>query len=229
MLIGIIVLIIGIVLLVNELNLGFQIDFDMVWSIILIVVALYYMAKSRKVSLWTLIVLFIGTWSLLEYLDVVTAKVENLFWPIVVIIAGLSIVFSKMTWRRKLKDLTKFEVGKDGRLIYSGIFGGTSEKLQTNDFKGAVVNSVFGAVDLNIKRAKIKEDVIIDVNSIFGGTNIIVSDNYNIKLNSVALFGGNSNDTGISFDENRKTIYINCVSIFGGTEIKLKGDVKDED
>ena len=73
---------------------------------------------------------------------------------------------------------------------------------------------------LNLKEATINKDQIINVNAIFGGVDIIVPQNVNIKVKSTPIFGGTSNKVKTVFNENLPTIYINSVTMFGGVDIK---------
>ena len=56
----------------------------------------------------------------------------------------------------------------------------------------------------------------------FGGIDILVPENVNVKLNSSCIFGGVSNKASVY--ENAPTIYINGVCLFGGVDIKEKAE-----
>lgn len=73
---------------------------------------------------------------------------------------------------------------------------------------------------LNLRNCKIKEDVVINSTSIFGGVDILVPDDINIKLISTNIFGGVDNKVKREVNPKFKTIYINATNIFGGTDIK---------
>ena len=61
---------------------------------------------------------------------------------------------------------------------------------------------------------------MINAYSIFGATTLLVPSNYNVKVNSTAILGGNDNKVQSANDDNQTTIYINCLSVLGGCEIK---------
>ena len=222
MFIGILIIFIGIIALVNEMNLGFQIEYDLIWPMMLIIFSVYMMIKNKRFSFWYSVFGFIGIWYSLYYFDIVTANLENYFWPIILIILGCAIISNKASWNKKVVDLSKTCAieGKDGRLNFNGIFGGVTERIRNNDFKGCIVNAIFGGAELDLRDVKIKDNVVIDANSIFGGIDLIMPEDYNVVVNSFAVFGGNDNKINRAFDEKKKTIYINCVSIFGGADIK---------
>lgn len=69
--------------------------------------------------------------------------------------------------------------------------------------------------------AKLEKESVVNASSIFGGTEIYVPENVNIKIKSSSIFGGVSDKRkNTSQDEKNKTIYINATCIFGGVEIK---------
>jgi len=222
MFIGILIIFIGLIALINEMNLGFQIEYDLVWPMLMIIFSVYMMIKNKKFSFWYSIMGFIGAWYVLYYFDIITASLENYFWPVVLIILGFAIIANKASWNKKVSEIssTCATKGKDGRLNFNGVFGGVTERVKNNDFKGCIANAIFGGVELDLRDIKIKDDAIIDANSIFGGVDLVMPEDYNVVVNSFAVFGGNDNKIDRKFDDSKKTIYINCVSIFGGAEIK---------
>lgn len=216
MFIGLIVLIVGLLLLVQAIVPDFSVNFGIVWPIILILIPINEVIKRKKLDLFMGIVLFIGIWFLLLNLGILSDIYTDIFWPIVIIIVGLSLIFNTF----KIKKINK-RVNTKGVASYYGVFSGSEEKVSTNDFRGTNIYAIFGGVDLDLREAEIKaNEIVINVYSIFGGTELLVPDGYNIVVNSTAIFGGNDNKTKNTFKEGNKTIYINCISAFGGTEVK---------
>ena len=70
-----------------------------------------------------------------------------------------------------------------------------------------------------MREAKIKEDVVINTSAIFGGIDIIVADDVNIKIKSNSIFGGVNNKKKNNTDK-KYTIYVNASCLFGGVDIK---------
>ena len=65
----------------------------------------------------------------------------------------------------------------------------------------------------------IEKEAVIYASSIFGGIEIFVPSDVNVKVKSTAIFGGTSNKV-INQKENEKTIYIESFCMFGGVDIK---------
>ena len=85
-------------------------------------------------------------------------------------------------------------------------------------FEGAEFTAIFGAVKCDLRNAIIERDCVIQASAIFGGIDILVPDNINVKVSSNSIFGGTSNRTGVHKDV--PTIYVSGTCVFGGIEIK---------
>ena len=66
----------------------------------------------------------------------------------------------------------------------------------------------------------VKEDVVINATSVFGGIDIFAPDDVKVKIKSNSIFGGVSNKKDTDVTDKSKTIYINATCIFGGVEVK---------
>jgi len=218
MILGIIILIIGILVLINVLNPDFAIDYSLVWPSALILLCLYSVYKNRRLDTTPGIGLFLGILILGVNLGIWDSSAYKLIFPGILIVLGITIIVSSIRFKnnRKLKK----EITKNGILTYTGILAGIEEKVTQKEFKGANIYSVFGGVDLDLRNIELKEDITINAYSIFGGTTLLVPSNYNIKVNSSAILGGNENKSNNKENSKQKTIYINCLSVFGGCEIK---------
>ena len=97
---------------------------------------------------------------------------------------------------------------------------------QTIDFTDeeitvAKIGAVFGGAKCNLMDAKIKDGSRLDLFCAFGGADIIVPENVNVKVNTFCLFGGISDKRVIKpVDKDGVTLTINGFCIFGGADIK---------
>lgn len=218
MLFGLMIVVIGFLYLMEAVLPGFKVDAEIVWPILIIGFSLNTLLKRKKLDMFSSVVLFIGLWFLLLNLGCIPSCLEGIFWPILVIIAGLSIMLSALGFESKVRKLGT--VSSKGNTTYTGVFSGVEEKVKTKDFKGTTIYAVFGGVDLDLRDIEIKGDVVITVYCAFGGATILMPKQYNIVMNSNAIFGGNENKCDVEYHEKGKTIYVNCTSVFGGTELK---------
>lgn len=214
MFIGLIFILIGTLFLISIIAPEFSIDFSYLIPLVLMASSLYYIIKGKKFTLANTTVLYLGTWFLLEELNIIKDPLDDAFFPILLIIIGIFIVIESLKVKKVFKR-------KDNNLKnYYGIFSGLEERITDTNFKGANIYSIFGGVDLDLRGLELKEDITINAYSIFGGTSIFVNDNFKVKFNSFSLFGGNENKTTSTDKKKNHTITINGISIFGGTEVK---------
>lgn len=213
MIVGVIILLIGIFCLIGIFNPSFQLDFGIVWPLVLIAISIYYIIKEEKVDFTKLLMLFIGLWFLLENTNLINSPYDKAFWPLILIITGGYIIFGSLNHDIKTP---KQKYSKN----YFGIFSEVEDKIKTKNFKGADVYCIFGGAELDLRELELKNNAVLNVYCIFGGATIKVSDNYNVICNSTAILGGNENKAAIENNEDRNNLIINCISFCGGTEIK---------
>ena len=85
-------------------------------------------------------------------------------------------------------------------------------------FEGVELAATFGSVKCDLRNTIIEKDCVIQVSVIFGGIDIFVPNNINVKVSSNSLFGSMSNRTKVH--QNAPTLYVIGTCIFGGVEIK---------
>lgn len=216
MIFGFIVLCFGVLLLLHTLFPEWNMNFDLLWPCALMLISIYQMFKNKVFNVMMVILFYIGFFFFIDHLDIFTHDIHKLFFPVLVILIGMVIMIDRSINKNK----PSFQVDKKGRTQYNGIFAEINEKISTKGFKGAICTSVFGGVDLDLRKSTMKEkETVIDVYAIFGGSNLIFPEGYEIIMNSYAVFGSNENKYQ-NAKEPKGKIYINCYSIFGGTEIK---------
>ena len=79
---------------------------------------------------------------------------------------------------------------------------------------------VFGEVTIDLRNAKINEDVVINTSSIFGGIDLFIPEDINVKVKSTSIFGGVDDKRKNRNNDSKYTIYINSTCLFGGVDIK---------
>lgn len=216
MLFGFIIVFLGVLFLLETIFPNFEVQFSIVWPIIVLMISLSRILKYKKMDMCTGIIFLIGIWYLLYNLAIIPTPFTDVFWPILFIVVGTSIIWNHIQFQKKI------EKGKKASSMpsYYGVFSGIEETINTEDFKGANLYAVFGGVDLDLSKIQLKEDITINVYAIFGAADVKLPSNVNVKLNASAFFGGNENKANQSEKKGNKNVQMNCISIFGGTEIK---------
>lgn len=217
---GIILVIIGVIIGLSTIGItDIDIFFDGWWTLV-IIVPCFIGLFTNKDKTGNIIGLLVGVILLLGMQNIIDF---NLIWklllPSIIVIIGLSLIF-KNTFNSKINNEIKKLNNKNTKdNEYCATFSGQRIDFPNEEFKGATLNSVFGSITCDLREAKIKEDVVINASSVFGGIDIIVPDDVNIKIKSNSIFGGVNNKKKNNEDK-KYTIYVNASCLFGGVDIK---------
>ncbi len=124
---------------------------------------------------------------------------------------------------KKEKDKKKSRTYNGDEVIDSvSVFGGTTKTVLSKNFKGGEIVTIMGGTILNLSHADIDGVAIIEVVQVFGGTKIIIPQNWEVNTEMAAIFGGIDDKRMFQNQalQSGKTLVIKGTSIFGGIEIK---------
>ena len=218
---GIVLVIIGVIVGLNALNItNINIFFNGWWTLFIIIPSLIGLLNEKDKT-GNIIGLIIGIVLLLGVQNIINFDlIWKLILPMIIIIFGLSLIFGN-TFNNKInKEIKKINNKKGKNEEYCSTFSQQKIDFDDEEFKGASLTAVFGGITLDLRKAKINEDVVIDTTSVFGGIDIYVPDNIKIKVKSTSIFGGVDNKKIKNDNEKEHIIYINASCIFGGVDIK---------
>lgn len=216
---GFVLVILGVVWGLNATGVAnINIFFDGWWTLFIIIpcfIGLIDPKNSDKSG--NAIGLLVGIVLLLASRDYISFDlVWKLLLPIVVVVIGLSMIFEntiKSKISQKIKEASKNSL--------DGIVATFSEQVVNKNneaFEGANLDSVFGSIILDLTKAKLKEETVIKASAIFGGIDIIVPNDVEVKVKATSIFGGVSNKA--LNKDGKKVIYIDALCLFGGIDIK---------
>ena len=217
---GIVLIGIGLVIGLNSFGVtDIDIFFDGWWTLFIIVpcfIGLLDFEKGDKVG--DIIGLLIGVALLLVSRDILEFDfIAKLILPTILVIVGLSMIFNN-TLKTKISEKVR-EGKKNGLEAIVATFAGQKVDKTNEKFEGASLDAIFGSIVLDLRKAKLYKETTIEASAIFGGIEIIVPNDVNVKVKSTPIFGGVSNRITNS-EENKETIYIEAFSMFGGVDIK---------
>ena len=221
MLWGIILIVIGLIIGGNALEItNINIFFDGWWTLLIIVPCFIGLFKDNEKT-GNIIGLLIGVALLLVCQDILDFDlIWKLAFPTILVIIGLSIIFKNALGGKVSEEIKKINQKRSGKNSYCSTFAGQNVNFNDEKFTGADLTAVFGGIKCDLRNAIIESDVVINTSCTFGGIEIYVPSNVKIKIKSVPIFGGVENKANTKTDENSHIIYINSMAIFGGVEIK---------
>ena len=223
---AIILIVAGALLMLNTFNVIHMPLWHYIfnWKTIVIAVGLVLVSsQNHRVTGYILMGLGLVFWvpSLLG----TDIRFHQVFWPLILIAIGLIIISRRGkhggSGTRQIRN-------EDGSISTDylndiAIFGGGVLSVESQNFKGGTLTAIFGGRDLNLKTAKIApEGAIMDMFTLFGGSKLIVPNDWQVKSDALSLFGGFTDKRHIQPDEAKenKVLLLKGVVMFGGVEVK---------
>lgn len=218
---GIILIIIGIILGLNALEItNIDVFFDGWWTLFIIVPSINGIIKDKD-KVGNIFGLFIGIAVLLICQNIIDF---DLLWKLIIptalILVGLSLIFKSNTMGKIKKEINKITKSKTIDKSYCSTFSSMNIKLDDEEVDKYELNAIFGELIIDLTEIKIKKDILITACSVFGNTKIIVPEDIEVKVLSTSILGDISDKRKKLSSEKKKTIYIDATAIFGGVEIK---------
>ena len=215
---GIFFIILGVIIGLNSLGFtDINIFFNGWWTLFIIIPSFIGLFDDDDKT-GNLIGLAIGIILLLGVNKVISFEfIGKLIIPIILVSIGISILFKETIKSNITKKIAS--TNKEELEVITATFGGQKTVKGGEVFNGANIDSVFGGIELDLRNAIIEKEAVIKSSAIFGGIEIFIPNDVNIKIKSTPIFGGISNKAKYN-KESEKTIYIDAFCMFGGIEIK---------
>ena len=218
---GIILVLIGLLLGINALGIAdINLFFDGWWTLFIIVPCAVGLFSGKDVT-GNLIGIGIGAFLLLCCQDILDfGMLWKLVFPAIIVLFGVKMIFGNRFERASSQVIKRLQANNGQVPFGTAVFSGEKMTFSGEEFHGAELNAVFGGVECDLRNAIIGQDCVIQASAIFGGIDIYVPTNVNIKVSSNSIFGGVSNKTANFHDELAPTLYVKCNCMFGGVDIK---------
>lgn len=194
--------------------------FDGWWTLFIIVPSVIGLFTDKHKT-GPLVGLLVGIVFLLVAQDILRFDMLwKLAFPAVLVIVGLSLIFRNVIGSKVNEKIQKLNEKMSEKDEYCAVFGGQDLHFAGQTFEGTSLSAVFGGIKCDLRGAIIEQDAVLNVSAIFGGVDVFVPDTVKVVVRSIPLFGGVSDKSLHSTDENAPTLYINATCMFGGVDIK---------
>ncbi len=219
---GIIFIVLGLVFGLNALGItDIDIFFDGWWTLFIIIPCAIGLVNEKEKT-GNLIGVIVGVVLLLACQDVLRFDIiRKLILPVILVAIGLSVIFKNVLGSKTRKEIKIIiDKNKTGKEEYCSTFSSQNLNFDGQSFSGTGVSAVFGGIKVDLTGAVITEDVVINASAVFGGVDIIVPLEYNVKVESNSIFGGVSTKRSTKPVDGAPTVYVNATCVFGGVDIK---------
>jgi predicted membrane protein len=222
MVIGLFVVAVGMAFLLD--NLGW-LDFNFtlhLWPTALIFFGVLKVVQTRTPSGAIVggALILVGGVVLLNETGLISVGWRSL-WPLLLIAAGLSVVF-KSTNGRSLLEQFNGSLDKDGDdsvVNITAVMGGFKRRITTPDFRGGEITTLMGGCDLDLRQSSINGEAVLNVFSMFGGITIKVPVDWTVVLQGTPIMGGFEEKTVPPTTQDKRLI-VRGYAIMGGLEVR---------
>jgi len=226
---GIAMVIIGGGLLLDAFNvLEFGEIFDQWWPSLLMLIAVAQLATGSGSIVGSGIMFTIGALLQLSKLEYLPGGFWSAFWPIVIILIGISFISSRMRqqrWKKKEPFVDPNFIGtvdvEGSRIDRTAIFSATDARVVSSDFTGGELTAIFGGIEIDLREATMAGPMAtIDVTAVFGGVEIRVPQDWRVVTKGTPIFGGiDDKSLNRNLTASSPTLIIDATAVFGGVEI----------
>lgn len=216
---GLFVVLVGVLLLLDNLGVTDIEDYWRWWPMILIAVGLARAAQSgggagRGSGL---VIAAVGGLLLLDSLRVLQFDFWEL-WPLVVIGVGLSMIWGAVV--RSRASGTGGSSTSAASVNVLAVLGGANRGSNSQDFRGGDASAFLGACEIDLRRASMPAGgtAVIDALAFWGGIEIHVPEDWSVVLQVTPILGAVEDKTRRPTTPT-KTLVVKGLVIMGGVEI----------
>lgn len=195
------------------------------WPLALVLLGLARLVWPRHAGSWLFGTALIAIGGLLTAQNLGYTRLElRDWWPVLVILAGLSILLRGVFPRRHRIDLAN---GFSTSMLEHGdqvnpdaTFSGIKQQNDSRSFKGGRIDATFGGVELDLRQAAMEApEAVLDISARFSGVELRVPRNWLVVVNIVPTMGAVNDQTVPPMNPAHRLV-LRGETVFGGLEIK---------
>ncbi len=218
---AIIVIGIGVLFLLNNLNILYFSDWARYWPAILIALGLVKLVDSDTQGghVTGAILVGLGAIFLVQTLGYLKVEIQDL-WPLILIGAGLVMLFNRDSWQGISRGP---RIYAHGRMREASVFGGGKRQVNTQDFTGGHIDAVFSGYEIDLRGATMAADsATLKIGAVFSGVEIRIPETWSVVLQGAGVFGTLTDKTVQPGPQTPglKRLFVKGAAVFASVEVK---------
>jgi predicted membrane protein len=225
--IGLMVIAVGVLFTLDNLEIIDAADYLRYWPAALVVIGLLKLFHaSRDGHGWFggLFFLIVGVWMLVARIVYIRIDAREIF-PLFLVFLGGYLVWRGFGGRRR-------ERTSDGHSRFSSlaVMGGCSRRSNSQTFEGADLTAIMGGCEIDLRQASIapNSEAVIDVFAFWGGIDIKVPEDWTVLSRVIPVMGGVEDKTHSPHPDAGKRLVVRGIVVMGGVSLKNRSLMDDE-
>jgi hypothetical protein len=218
---AIVVIGIGVLFLLNNLNILYLSEWARYWPVILIAIGLVKLVDSDTQGGHVTGAILVGVGAVLlgQTLGFLNVRMHDL-WPLFLIGAGLLMLFNRDSWHGISRGPRFYA---HGRMREASVFGGGKRQINTQDFTGGRIEAVFSGYQIDLRGAVMTGDsATLKISAVFSGVEIRVPETWSVVIDGHGAFGAFVDNTTQPNPQTPglKRLFVRGGAVFSGVEVK---------
>lgn len=194
------------------------------WKMLLIGIGVFSIIGGNRTSGTILII--IGGFFMIPDIVHIPYELRRIGWPLLVIGIGVALLLTYRKGTQMPQTLNDNQCSIDFFDDFV-IFGGREVFVNSQNFFGGKIASIFGGAEYDLRQARLSENgAVIESVCIFGGCGFKVPPDWSVKNEVTAIFGAFEDKRGMTAHDVKtdtsKTLVIKGICAFGGVEVKYQ-------
>lgn len=222
---GLLIAVIGIVFLLDNLEIVEAHEVFRFWPVIIIVFGLFRIAGavSPRGKLLGLFFIAVGILFLLDRLYIINVDFWD-WWPLILVFVGINILMKRARpIAVPLQEISSDQPptgDPDAIVDMTGFLSGNKRVCVSQEFRGGDLTAVLGGCELDLRKASIKNSpAVITIFAVLGGISIRVPQDWTVSLQGTPFLGGIDDKTHPVPGAEEKLLIIKGEVIMGGADI----------
>ena len=186
--IGFFIMVVGILLALERLNVLEVAGMLRLWPVVPIAIggSMLLRAADAKARFWGWTLVLLGSWLLLNTLGIVRVGFWQLFWPLVLVFLGVKLVSQAIGGGSSLSGAA----ARGGGML--AIMSEAKRAVVDSSFQGAQMTAFMGGCQLDLRQASLApgEEAVVAVFAVMGGLEIWVPSGWTLISEVVPIMGG---------------------------------------